>query len=104
MKADAPATPDYAAAAKEQGKANLDAQKVNNPNVITPYGTQTVTYWTHAAFDPQAYFAAYPDVAANEKYRSNAEGHYNDYGKTEGRTPFYTSPATGGEAGRTKPR
>jgi hypothetical protein len=98
MKADAPATPDYAAAAKAQGQANIDAQKVNNPNVVTPYGTQTVSYGTDPVFDAKAYFAANPDVAANEKYKSNAEGHYNDYGKTEGRQPFYTSPATNGGA------
>lgn len=45
---DPPATPDYAGAAREQGQANIDAARVsgkfNNPNVIGPYGTQTVTY------------------------------------------------------------
>lgn len=47
-KGDAPDAPDYAAAAEAQGKANLDAArataKLNNPNIINPYGTQTVTY------------------------------------------------------------
>lgn len=43
-----PKPPDYAAAAKEQGQANLDAAiatgHINNPNVNNPYGTQTVTW------------------------------------------------------------
>lgn len=43
-----PATPDYAGAAAAQGAANLDAArataKLSNPNIINPYGTQTVTY------------------------------------------------------------
>ena len=45
---DAPDPPDYAAAAVAQGKASLEAArataKLNNPNIINPYGTQTVTY------------------------------------------------------------
>ena len=40
--------PDYSGAAKEQGAANLEAAKasgrINNPNVISPYGTQQVTW------------------------------------------------------------
>lgn len=43
-----PPAPDYAGAAKAQGAANVDAARVqgklNNPNVIGPYGSQTVTY------------------------------------------------------------
>src|SRR5688500_4497141 len=43
-----PPTPDYRGAAAEQGAANVDAAraqgKLNNPNVISPYGTQTVSY------------------------------------------------------------
>ena len=44
----APPAPDYSGAAKEQGAANLEAAKasgrINNPNVISPYGTQQVTW------------------------------------------------------------
>lgn len=44
----APATPDYAAAATAQGQANVDTAKtqgyLNNPNVIGPLGSQTVTF------------------------------------------------------------
>lgn len=43
-----PPTPDYAGAAQAQGAANVDAAratgKLNNPNVYSPYGTQTVSY------------------------------------------------------------
>lgn len=44
----APPTPDYAAAAQQQGVANLEAArataKLSNPNMITPTGTRTVSY------------------------------------------------------------
>jgi len=44
----APAAPDYAAAAREQGIANEKAATQsnvsNNPNIISPYGNQTVTW------------------------------------------------------------
>lgn len=43
-----PPAPDYAAAATAQGAANVDAARtqgrINNPNVIGPYGTQNVTW------------------------------------------------------------
>ena len=43
-----PKTPDYRAAAEEQGVQNLEAARatgrMNNPNVVSPYGTQT-TVW-----------------------------------------------------------
>ena len=43
-----PATPDFKGAAQEQGNANIDAAraqgKLNNPNVYSPYGSQTVSY------------------------------------------------------------
>jgi hypothetical protein len=46
----APATPDYTGAAIAQGSANVDAArtsaKLSNPNIVGPYGTQTVTYGT----------------------------------------------------------
>ena len=48
MGGSAPKAPDYAAQAREQGTANIDASRVSsrlsNPNVITPYGTQSITY------------------------------------------------------------
>lgn len=43
-----PPAPDYTGAAREQGAANVDAArvqgKINNPNVINPYGTQYTTW------------------------------------------------------------
>jgi len=45
---DAPAPPDYVGAAKAQGQSNLEAAiasgHINNPNVVNPYGTQTVSW------------------------------------------------------------
>jgi hypothetical protein len=44
----APAAPDYAGAALAQGAANLESArataKLSNPNMYTPYGSQTVSY------------------------------------------------------------
>jgi hypothetical protein len=49
-KPNAPQPPDYVGAANAQGSANLEAArasaKLSNPNLITPYGTQTVSYGT----------------------------------------------------------
>ena len=43
-----PPAPDYAGAAKEQGASNVEAAvtqgHINNPNVVSPYGTQTTTW------------------------------------------------------------
>ncbi len=43
-----PPTPDYAAAATAQGAANTDAArataKLSNPNIVSPYGNQSVSY------------------------------------------------------------
>lgn len=45
-----PPAPDYAAAAQAQGAANLTAAQqgavLSNPNIVSPYGNQTVTYNT----------------------------------------------------------
>ena len=58
MGGSAPKAPDYPAQAKAQGEANVDAarvsSKLSNPNVITPYGAQTVTYG-ESAFDQAGY-------------------------------------------------
>jgi len=43
-----PATPNYQGAAQQQGAANLQAgqqtTQISNPNIVNPYGSQTVTY------------------------------------------------------------
>ena len=58
MGGSAPKAPDYVGQAKAQGEANVDAarvsSKLSNPNVITPYGAQTVTYG-ESAFDQAGY-------------------------------------------------
>jgi hypothetical protein len=44
----APAAPDYAGAATAQGEANIaaakESAKLSNPNIISPYGNQLVSY------------------------------------------------------------
>ena len=53
-----PPAPDYAAAAQAQGQANLDAARltarISNPNVVTPYGSQTVSFG-RPVFDESGY-------------------------------------------------
>lgn len=45
---DPPQAPDYKGAAVEQGSANLEAARasarLSNPNMVTPYGTQTTSF------------------------------------------------------------
>lgn len=89
---------------------------MSNPDVYTPYGSQTVTYGgekkfdeaaynkalsdfqnnggyqTAKNFDANAYLAANPDVAASSKYGNNAFQHYMDWGRNEGRQANYTAP------------
>ncbi len=86
-----PPAPDYAGAATAQGEANLEAAvaqgHINNPNVVSPYGTQTVTWGgpiapTQTNFDPAAYLAANPDVAAAGV---DPWSHYQQWGTREGR-------------------
>jgi hypothetical protein len=55
-----PPVPDYTAIAKEQGAQNLVAaqqgSRLSNPNMFTPFGTQTVTY-SDPTFDEARYNA-----------------------------------------------
>jgi len=54
-KPSAPPPPDYAGAAREQGVANQKAGQqtavLSNPNIISPYGNQTVSYDMAGGFD-----------------------------------------------------
>lgn len=74
--ASAPPTPDYIGAAKEQGTQNLLAAKqsnvMSNPNMITPFGNQTVTY-SAPTVDQNAYNAALA------KYNAGGGVNKNDY-------------------------
>jgi hypothetical protein len=55
-----PPVPDYTALAKEQGQQNIVAaqqgSRLSNPNMFTPFGTQTVTY-SDPTFDESRYNA-----------------------------------------------
>lgn len=74
---DPPPPIDYAGAAKQQGAANVEAARVqgqiNNPNVVNPYGTQTVT-WQKPTLDQDAY------NAAKATWDSNQKAHMARYG------------------------
>lgn len=52
-----PPSPNFNDAAAQQGQANIEAAKItnkmNNPNVVNPYGTQTVSYGQ--GFDQQGF-------------------------------------------------
>lgn len=69
---DPPPAPNYTQAAKDQGAANIEAARVqsrmNNPNVVGPYGTQQVTWGTfnQPGFD-----------AARVKYGQDLTDYYN---------------------------
>lgn len=71
-----PPAPDYAGAAQQQGQANIDAARtqgrLNNPNVFTPYGSQTVTYG--GGFDQAGYDKAKSD------WESAQQRHIDRYG------------------------
>lgn len=58
-KSSVPAAPDYTAAAQAQGVANKDAAtataQLSNPNIISPYGNQTVSYNPVPKFDQAGY-------------------------------------------------
>ena len=88
-----PAAPDYVGAAKEQGQANLASaqasSKLNNPNVISPYGTQKVTYGDPTAFDQPGWDAAIADYKDRYGTWQNS-GQLDESGKV--------IPGTGGNA------
>jgi hypothetical protein len=119
----APPAPDYVGAAQAQGAANVDAARVSaklsNPNIINPYGKQTVTYGgekvfdqaaydkamqdfnsgsfqTAKNFDAQKYLDEHPDVMADKKYgggdAQKAYQHYMDWGKQGGWEGYWKAP------------
>lgn len=63
-----PPAPDYAGAAVAQGAANEQTARVqgrlNNPNIVNPYGSQTVTFGPAPQLDQAAYDKAVADYAA----------------------------------------
>jgi hypothetical protein len=91
----APDPPDYSGLAAEQGLENRDTalfnNYLNNPNYITPYGSQRTTYNMGGAsgFDEQAYLDANPRLAAYKAEKGLGDGwayrHYQRHGASEGR-------------------
>jgi hypothetical protein len=80
-----PPVPDYAAAAKAQGAANVDAArataKLGNPNIYGPLGSQTISYGTKNNIVDQAGF----DKAMAAYNKTNKKGAAPDIAK-------FTSP------------
>lgn len=80
---DPPATPDYTGAAQAQGQANLDATRagarLNNPNVISPYGNQTTTWGK--TFNQSGYDEAQANYAKERGAFDNAWSQWNARGK-----------------------
>jgi hypothetical protein len=64
-----PPAPDYAAQAQAQGTANKETaiaqSRLNNPNVINPYGTQTFTESLTPGFNQAGYDAALKNAQEN---------------------------------------
>jgi hypothetical protein len=79
----APAVPDYAGAAAQQGAANLTGARqtavISNPNIISPYGNQTVSYGkTAPVFDQAGYDQAMKNFGS-------AQETYDQYGNVQSR-------------------
>ena len=80
MKAKTPPPPDFEAQAKAQGAANVEtaraSSKLSNPNIITPFGSQTVEYGVGGSFDQEGF-----DLA-NQNYQQQLAAHLNDPQRT----------------------
>ena len=108
MGAKTPPTPDYKGAAEAQGQANVDAarasSKLSNPNVITPFGNQTVEYGVGGSFDQPGF------DQAQQNYQQQLAAYLNDpqsttsTGGTDSRgTPYGGTTTTGGIPKPTQP-
>ena len=104
-KPDPPPTPDYKGAAQEQGAANVDAARVqgkmNNPNVVSPYGTQTTTWQGDQptltqTFSPDQQ-ALYNQQVGNQQLLGGlgTQGITNAQGVLGQKVDFSGSPAAG---------
>ena len=89
-----PPAPDYAGAATAQGAANVEAArataKLGNPNIIGPYGSQTIKYGAGGSFDEAGYnramdsfnsrpVGAAPTQSQFQKYKTDREGENGEY-------------------------
>jgi hypothetical protein len=101
-----PPPPDYAAAAKEQGTANLEAARLtarlSNPNISTPLGGQRVTFG-RTATNQQAYDAAMKQYQqALQQYEQRQQAPQTPQGKggtAQGGQPQPGVPGYGGVGG-----
>lgn len=92
-----PAAPDYAGAATAQGQANIDAARLSarlsNPNIISPYGNQTVTFGGPTTFDQSGYdaaMAAYNNQSGDRSYQGSGYDEYGNYVGTGNNVPMPT--------------
>jgi hypothetical protein len=95
-----PPAPDYAAAAQQQGQANLEAARLtarlSNPNISTPLGGQRVTFGRDV-FDQAAYDKAMADYNKQLEAYNAAKASGQPFQPTGGQAPggLPTSPFTG---------
>jgi hypothetical protein len=95
-----PPAPDYAAAAQQQGVANLEAARLtarlSNPNISTPLGGQRVTFGRDV-FDQAAYDKAMADYNKQLEAYNAAKASGQPFQPTGGQAPggLPTSPFTG---------
>ena len=93
----APDTPDFAGAATAQGQANIDmarrSARLSNPNIISPYGRQTVTFGGEPTFNQAGYDAAmsaYQNQAGDTSYQGSGYDEYGNYVGTGNNVPMPT--------------
>lgn len=89
-----PAQPDYAAAARAQGSANVDAARLtgrmSNPNIYTPYGSQVVTWGNPNAAKPSGGGFGNDELLNVPSGGQPTQGAPTvRYGGEDGTTPFY---------------
>lgn len=94
-----PPAPDYVGAAQQQGQANVEASRVgarlNNPNVISPWGTQTVEWGT--GFDEQGYNQAVEQYnQAQDRYQRAWNAWNRGDGEGDGLPLLGSTPVVGG--------
>ena len=85
-KATPPPVPDYGAAAKQQGTANLESavatSKLSNPNTYGPLGSQVVTYGTGAdQYTPTIRQTLTPDAQATLEAQQSIERSLAELGQ-----------------------
>jgi len=92
-----PPAPDYAGAAQQQGIANLEAARLtarlSNPNVITPLGTQTVS-WGRPQFNQAAYNAAMADWRSRNQQAPPSTGTPSTTQQPLGKPPVTQPPVS----------